>query len=156
MAKKRPAAAKEELKNEDASTSVGDNRRSSVANQAWFGLAFWLSFGLLLEGLIGFRSPSYMQDPLRRELFRLAHAHGALLSLLLLIAYLFLQRSQITLPDPALWSLRIGVIAMPVGFLLGGMWHTESDPNLLIFLAPVGGVMIFVGVLAIAIASLRK
>ena len=79
-----------------------------------------------------------------------------LLSLLLLIAYLFLQRSQITLPKAAFWSLRIGAIAMPVGFLLGGIWHTESDPNLLIFLAPVGGVIIIFGVLAIAIASLRK
>ena len=28
-----------------------------IARQAWFGLAFWMAFGLLVEGLIGFRSP---------------------------------------------------------------------------------------------------
>jgi len=56
----------------------------------------------------------------------------------------------------ALWSLRIGTILMPVGFLLGGIWHYESDPGTLIFFAPVGGLMIILGVLAIAVSTFKK
>jgi hypothetical protein len=59
-----------------------DNKNSvSSAGFAWFSLLFWMSAGLLFEGLIGFRAPVYLQDPVRRELFRLAHAHGTLLSI---------------------------------------------------------------------------
>ncbi|MGE3467187.1 MAG: hypothetical protein AB7J13_09665 [Pyrinomonadaceae bacterium] len=122
----------------------------STIRQAWFGLALWMTFGLLIEGLIGFRSPAYLQDPVRRELFRLAHAHGALLSLLLLIAALFIERKLTAPPKIATTLLRLGVIVMPLGFLLGGVWHYESDPGMGIFLAPIGGVLVIFGVIATA------
>lgn len=132
------------------------NESLPISVQAWFGLAFWLTFGLLLEGLIGFRSPAYLQDEMRRDLFRLAHAHGAVLSLLLLIVSLFLQTKQISPPNSGILSLRIGTVFMPIGFLLGGVWHTETDPNILVFLAPLGGILIIFGVVAIALSSLKK
>jgi hypothetical protein len=125
----------------------------AIARQAWFGLAFWLTFGLFIEGLIAFRAPVYLQDPVRRELFRLAHAHGTILSLLMLIANLYIQKGLTAPPSAALWSLRLGILVMPVGFLLGGVWHYESDPGLGVFLAPVGALMIIFGVVAIAISS---
>ena len=128
----------------------------SLASQAWFGLAFWLAFGLLIEGLIGFRSPAYLQDPVRRELFRLAHAHGAAFSLLLLIANLYVRKGLSTPPGLATGSLRIGTLLMPLGFLLGGVWHYESDPGAGIFLAPIGGLMIILGVFAIGLASHKE
>jgi len=124
--------------------------------QAWFSLALFMTFGLLFEGLIGYRSPAYLNDPMRRELFRLAHAHGTILSLLLLIAGFYLASKQIELPKAAMFSLRIGAFVMPIGFLLGGIWHTETDPNFLIVLSPIGGVMVIFGVIAIALASLRR
>ena len=130
--------------------------RFSIASQAWFSLAFWLSVGLLLEGLIGFRAPAYLQDEMRRELFRLAHAHGTLLSLLLLIVALYLASKQISPPNAAIWPLRVGTVLMPVGFLLGGIWHTETDPNFLVFLAPLGGILLIFGIVVVAFSSLRK
>jgi hypothetical protein len=131
-------------------------RISTIARQAWTSLAVWLSFGLLLEGLIGFRSPAYLMDPLRRELFRLAHAHGAILNLLLLIAALFLNSSSATSSRTAIACLRIGVILMPLGFVLGGVWHYESDPNVAIVLAPVGGVLIIFSVILFALSVPKK
>lgn len=128
----------------------------SVASQAWFGLFFWMSMGLLFEGLIGFRAPVYLQDSLRRELFRLAHAHGTILSILLLIVNLYLVKELISPPRLAVRALQAGVLVMPFGFLLGGLWHYESDPNFLIFLAPLGGLLIIFGVAAIALSSLKK
>lgn len=127
----------------------------NVAAQAWFGLLFWMSVGLLFEGLIGFRSPAYLQDPLRRELFRLAHAHGTVLSILLLVVNLYLVNGLIAPPKVAIRALQTGVLIMPLGFLLGGAWHYESDPNFLIFLSPLGGLLIIFGIAAAAFSRLK-
>jgi hypothetical protein len=128
-------------------------QKMNVAAQAWFGLLFWMSMGLLFEGLIGFRAPAYLQDPVRRELFRLAHAHGTLLSILLLVVNIYLVKGLIAPPRLAIRALQAGVVIMPAGFLLGGLWHYESDPNFLIFLAPAGGLLIIFGVAAIAFSK---
>ncbi len=133
-------------------TSEGALR--TVVAQAWIGLAAWMTFGLILEGLIGFRSPTYLQDPTRRELFRLAHAHGTVFGILLLVASLAQTVGMIAPPRAAVLSLRIGTVAMPAGFLLGGIWHYGTDPGPGIFLAPLGGLMIIFGVITIAVSYL--
>lgn len=143
-------AEPEKINNEET------GRKTNLATQAWFGLLFWMSMGLLFEGLIGFRAPVYLQDPLRRELFRLAHAHGTILSILLLVVNLYLVRDLITLPRIAIRALQAGVLIMPLGFLLGGAWHYESDPNFLIFLSPLGGLLIIFGIAAAAFSSLKR
>lgn len=131
-------------------------KNPTIAGQAWLGIGLWMLFGLLVEGLIGFRAPAYMTDEVRRELFRLAHAHGTLLNLMILAAYLFLQNSSIVVPNAAIISMRAGVVLMPLGFLLGGIWHYGSDPGLGIFLAPVGGIMVIFGVISIGISTLQN
>lgn len=128
----------------------------SLSKQAWWSLAFWMAGGLLLEGLLAFRSPAYLQDNVRREFFRLAHAHGTILNILLLVAALYLNKGLISPPSLGLLSLRLGVIAMPLGFLLGGVWHYESDPGFAVLLAPVGGLMIIFGVITIAMSSVKN
>jgi len=62
---------------------------TAMVFQGWVGIAFWMTFGLLLEGLLGYKIPAYLNDGQRRELFQLAHAHGTLLSVILLIAAAF-------------------------------------------------------------------
>src|ERR1044072_7872601 len=83
------------------------------------GVAVWMPFGLLLEGLTGYKTPAYLHDSLRRELFRLAHAHGTLLSLLLLALVLVCDRFEIRLAKIVTVILRGGVVLMPIGFLVG-------------------------------------
>jgi uncharacterized membrane protein YgdD (TMEM256/DUF423 family) len=143
-------------KNKEENREIEAVPSRGIARQAWFSLLFWMSMGLLFEGLIGFRAPVYLQDPLRRELFRLAHAHGTILSLLLLIVNLYLVKDLISPPKLALRSLQAGVVSMPFGFLLGGLWHYESDPNFLIFIAPLGGLLLIFGVAAIAFSSFKR
>ena len=128
----------------------------SLASQGWLGLAIFMAFGLLFEGLIGYRSPAYLNDMMRRELFRLAHAHGTILSLVLLIADQYLHSRELQIPQPALLLLRIGAVIMPLGFLFGGIWHTETDPHFLVILSPIGGVMLIFGIVAIVLASLKR
>ena len=130
--------------------------RFSLDAQAWTSLAVFMTFGLLFEGLIGYRSPSYLNDPMRRELFRLAHAHGTILSLLLLVADQYLASHSLSIPRLAYLSLRIGAVIMPIGFLLGGSSHTETDPHFLIILSPIGGILLIFGTISLSIASLKK
>ena len=120
--------------------------------QGWLSVASWMTIGLLLEGLIGYKIPAYLQDDTRRELFRLAHAHGTLLGLVLIAATLTTQRLSTPLPRVAGVALQLGSVLMPIGFLLAGVWHTETDPGLAIWLVPPGALMVIFGVVSTALA----
>jgi hypothetical protein len=121
--------------------------------QALISIAVWMSFGLLLEGLLGYKTPAYLQDPQRRELFRLAHAHGTLLGLLLLALALVTDRLNLAIPGAARIALRVGVVALPLGFLLAGVWHYEGDPGIAIWLVPPAALLVIFGVVALALAA---
>ncbi len=123
----------------------------SMLRQGWVSVAVWMTVGLLLEGLLGYKAPSYLGDPQRRELFRLAHSHGTLLGVVLIVAALTAQRIAAP-PQLAQWALRIGAVMMPVGFLLAGVWHPEGDPGLAIWLVPPGALLVIFGVVAMALS----
>jgi hypothetical protein len=119
----------------------------SLLLQSFIGIAAWMSFGLLLEGFLGFRVSGYMSDLVRRELFRLAHTHGTLLSVLLLLCTLTVSKGLVYPNKFAVLSLRIGTVLMPFGFLLGGTWTNKEEPNFLVFLAPIGGILVIFSVI---------
>ena len=110
--------------------------------QGWISLAAWIVFGLLIEGLIGFRSPALLDDSVRRDMFRLAHAHGTLLNLVLIAAAICARLDLIRLGRATSLGLRAAVVLLPVGFLLGGIWHFKDDPGVSILLVPVGAVLL--------------
>ena len=132
------------------------SRCTGITCQAWISLAAWIVFGLLIEGLIGFRSPALLDDAVRREMFRLAHAHGTLLNLVLIAAAICARLEMIRLnPVPSL-TLRTAVVLLPAGFLLAGIWHFKDDPGVGIFLVPVGAVLLLAAALQIALTALRR
>jgi peptidoglycan/LPS O-acetylase OafA/YrhL len=108
-----------------------------------------MAVGLLLEGLIGYKAPVYLNDPQRRELFRLAHAHGTLLGVVLIAAAL--SSRYLVPPLAARFALRLGAVLMPSGFLLAGMWHPEGDPGPAIWLVPPGALLLIFGAIALAL-----
>lgn len=116
-------------------------------------LAFWMALGLLIEGLIGYRIPALMDDHVRREMFRLAHAHGTLLNLLLLAAAVGARLEMFKLEGATAPVLRAAVVLMPTGFLLGGLWHFKGDPGLGIFLVPVGAVLLIWAAIRIGLTA---
>src|SRR5215208_1041709 len=89
----------------------------TILFQGWLGIAFWMTFGLLLEGLLGYKIPAYLNDAQRRELFQLAHAHGTLLNVVLLIAAFCAKCFALEIPRLAQLALRFGSLLMPLGFL---------------------------------------
>jgi hypothetical protein len=127
-----------------------------MLQQGWISIAVWMVFGLLLEGLLGYKTPAYLQDEQRRELFRLAHTHGTFLGLVLIAAALCGPRFALQPPRAARIALHAGALVMPLGFLLAGLWHYESDPGMAIWLVPPAGLAVIFGAITCALASRTK
>ena len=121
--------------------------------QGWLSIAVWMGLGLLLEGFLGYKIPAYLQDQQRRELFRLAHTHGTFLGLLLVAAAVVIQRLDISPPRAARAAIRLGAGIMPLGFLIAGVWHSEADPGLAIWLVPPAALLMIFGAVAFSLAS---
>ncbi len=133
-----------------------EQNSSPLVFQAFLGIAIWMSFGLLLEGFIGFRVPSYMSVEVRRELLQLAHTHGTLLSLILIVIAISAKCELIFPSKLAILVLRIGSVLMPLGFLFGGIWLIKDEPNPAIFLAPLGGLLMIFGIVNVLFTINRK
>jgi hypothetical protein len=129
--------------------------RDFLMVQGWSSVAFWMSVGLLFEGLLGYKIPAYLDDQQRRELFRLAHAHGALLGLALVAASLSVRSFNKRLPRIASIALSAGSTLIPVGFLVSGIWHPEGDPGLAIWLVPPGALLMIFGALTLALTFFK-
>ena len=131
---------------------------TGLIRQGWISLAAWIVFGLLIEGLTGFRSPVLLDDSTRREMFRLAHAHGTLLNLVLIAAAICAKLDLVRLGPIASLGFRSAVVLLPAGFLLAGIWHFKDDPGLGILLVPIGAVLLLAVALGIAfsVESLKR
>lgn len=124
----------------------------------WWLLLVFLSLGIVLEGLHGFKSDWYLNvdHETRRLMWRLAHAHGTLLALVHLgfggCAHYFGmahgRRGQIASP-----LLIAASLLLPGGFLLGGIVIYDGDPGSGILLVPVGAVLLFAAVLLAALSA---
>ena len=117
---------------------------AGLIRQGWISLAVWITFGILIEGFSAFRSPAYLDDAVRREMFRLAHAHGTLLNLVLLTAAICARLDLIRLGPMTSLGLSSAVVLLPAGFLLGGLWHFKDEPGHAILLVPIGAVLLLV------------
>ena len=119
----------------------------------WWSLLVWLSLGLGLEALHACKLGWYLDvgNDARRLLLRLAHAHGGLLSLVVLAAATVpVHEAVASAHARGARLLRWAAVLMPVGFLLGGLFPLGGDPGPGIVLVPIGGVLLLVGVLTMA------
>ena len=114
--------------------------------------ALGMTLGLALEGLLGFKTPAYLQDPLRRELFRLAHAHLTLLGMLAAVCALGLGRWRVNVTTSVSRALLAGALLMPLGFFSGGVRHPEGDPGPGIWLVPIGALLVLYGLSGVILA----
>jgi hypothetical protein len=124
----------------------------------WWALAGFAAAGLVLESLQGFRTPWYVDADVdtRRTMFRLAHAHGALLGVVNLAFAAMLHNGMLArLETPARTSmlLLVGSLAIPIGFVLGGVWFVQADPGYGILLVPAGALALLAALLSIARAA---
>ena len=107
----------------------------------WWALLFFLSLGIFLELLHGFKAGLYLDVgySTRRLMWTLAHAHGTLLSLVN-IAFAFtvtmLPAWKPKSRNLASVCLYGATILMSSGFFLGGLYFYSGDPGIGIFLLP--------------------
>jgi hypothetical protein len=129
-----------------------DAALTKTLRTGWLLLAVSLPLGVTLEALHGFKVQAYVSSEMRREMWRLAHAHGTLLGLLCLVFTLLAEKH---LADPARASIaklvRWGAVLMPLGFFAGGILNSEGDPSLGIVIVPVGAVLLIIALVRSAL-----
>ncbi len=132
------------------------DRVTPLLRQGWISLALWIAFGILLEAFNAFRSPAFMDDHVRREMFRLAHSHGTLMNLVLIAAAICARLDLIAFSRMSSVGLRTSVVMLPAGFLLGGLWHFKDEPGLAILLVPIGAVLLLASAISVSLALPRR
>lgn len=135
-----------------------DIQQRACLRFGWTALAVFMVLGLALESLHLMKSPFYFELRIRRELWTLAHAHGALLAMLTLLFAAVADRCFSSARSLA-WAsrlLRTGAVLVPAGFFLGGWQSYESDPALWIVLVPLGAVAALASVVMAAVGAWRN
>ncbi|WP_371778832.1 hypothetical protein [Streptosporangium subroseum] len=97
--------------------------------------------------------PGYLDNPVRRGLWRAGHAHAGVLVLFALVAMIYIDQADLS---EGLRSLsRILIVAapilMPLGFFLSVARPSDTKPNRLIWLVTLGGVSLGAGTLLLGI-----
>jgi hypothetical protein len=138
---------------------LGDDKRSGEIRAlclyhlqfAWWSFLCFIVLGITLEVLHARKILWYLGQPseTRRLLWTLAHAHGALLSLVhvgFAFTYFVLQQEVTRRQRLASALLIAASILLPGGFFLGGTFIYDGDPGLGIWLVPLGAIFLFVAV----------
>ena len=126
----------------------------------FWALALFLTLGATLEALHGFKAGFYLDvsNETRRLMWTLAHAHGALLSLINVVAGVTLR----AVPELAEAGRRAGLassmliaatVLLPGGFFAGGITFYSGDPGIGIALVPPGAACLLIAVVQLARAS---
>ena len=134
---------------------MNDASITKTLRTGWILLAITLPLGVTLEALHGFKVGGYLASATRREMWRLAHAHGTLLGILCLV-FAALAERHVASDDARrkiARDLRAGAVLMPLGFFLGGILNSEGDPSLGIVLVPLGAVFLLVALVRAARAT---
>ena len=129
------------------------NNSDRHLRQGWWSLFAFLTLGLVLETLHGFKLGWYLNVDveIRRLMFTLAHAHGTLLALVNIAVGLTLRTVKgFELTPRASLALLWGALLLPIGFFLGGIVILDGDPGLGVLLVPVGALLLVYGVWSVA------
>ena len=128
----------------------------------WWGLLVFVALGLLLETMHGLKIDFYLNvdHETRRLVWRLAHAHGGLISLV----HIGFAATIVAVPAAeigkrmrlASMCLVSSTILLPGGFFAGGLGLHGSDPGIGIFLVPPGGLLLFLSILFVAVGVSRR
>lgn len=110
----------------------------------------------LLTLLIG--DPSYMQNPLRQDLWRAGHAHAGVLLVLSLIILRYVDEARLSKGAKRFVrsSVPSAAILLPLAFFLSVLSPDAQEPNALIYLAYLGAVLLVAGVFTLGVGLIRS
>lgn len=102
--------------------------------------------------------PGYVGNPLRQDLWRAGHAHAGVLLILSLVILRYVDEA--VLSDRAKTFVRVSTpaaaILLPVAYFLSVVSPAATEPNVLIYLAFAGAVILAAGLILIGIGLLRQ
>ena len=102
--------------------------------------------------------PTYAQNDLRQDLWRAGHAHAGVWLVLSLVALRYVDEA--TLSEGMKWVVRLAfpaaAIWTPAAFFLSVLSPEATEPNALIYLAYVGGVVLAAGLLVLGVGLIRR
>jgi hypothetical protein len=102
--------------------------------------------------------PSYSQNDLRQDLWRAGHAHAGVWLVLSLVALRYVDEA--TLSEGMRWLVRLAfpaaALLMPLAFFLSVLSPEATEPNSMIYLAYVAGVVLAVGLLVLGVGLIRR
>ena len=121
----------------------------------WWSLLLFATLGLVLESLHGFKVSAYLDvsNETRRLMWTLAHAHGALLSMVHVLFGLSVRVAPEmgTRNRPLISTCLIGAsIVLPGGFFLGGIGSYGGDPGVGVLFVPVGAAALLIALFLLA------
>ena len=102
--------------------------------------------------------PSYAQNDLRQDLWRAGHAHAGVWLVLSLVALRYVDEA--TLSEGMRWVVRLAfpaaALLMPLAFFLSVLSPEATEPNAMIYLAYVAGIVLAVGLLTLGVGLVRR
>ena len=101
---------------------------------------------------------SYSQNHLRQDLWRAGHAHAGVWLVLSLVALRYVEEA--TLSEGMKWLVRLAfpaaALLMPLAFFLSVLSPEATEPNAMIYLAYVAGIVLAVGLLVLGVGLIRR
>jgi hypothetical protein len=109
----------------------------------------------ILSLLIG--DPSYAQNDLRQDLWRAGHAHAGVWLVLSLVTLRYVDEASLS--EGMRWVVRLAfpaaAVLMALAFFLSMPSAEATEPNAMINLAFVAGLLLAVGLLVLGIGLIR-
>jgi len=101
--------------------------------------------------------PAYAHNDLRQDLWRAGHAHAGVWLVLSLVALRYVDEA--TLSERMRWVVRvafpIAAVLMALGFFLSVLSPEATEPNAMIDLTFMAGVVLAVGLLVLGVGLIR-
>jgi hypothetical protein len=102
--------------------------------------------------------PAYIDNALRRDLWRAGHAHAGVLLILALVTLRYIDETHLPTGVRALarHSIPAAALLLPAAFFLSVLSPDATEPNALIHLAYLGAVLLAGGLLILGVGLLRS
>ena len=101
--------------------------------------------------------PTYIDNPLRQDLWRAGHAHAGVLLILSLVVLRYVDEAR--LAERTRWFVRVGIpsaaVILPIAFFLSILSADDTEPNAVVYLAYVGAVVLITGLLTLGVGLIR-
>jgi heme/copper-type cytochrome/quinol oxidase subunit 4 len=112
--------------------------------------------GVSLLAMITRRLPGYLDNPVRRHLFRAGHAHAGVWIILALVGLLYVDQTDLSGGWKAAVRLGFAIapILMPLGFFLSILRTDSEKPNGVLWLTILAGLALAFATITLGIGLL--